>query len=303
MKLIRGIAIAGVMIVPIACQFYNGTVKAQTETRTEIGTVDGKPIFDKNMDARAVSYFVLSHHREPATAADNQEVAASAAKSRCDDIKRQLLNAARETQKRHFAITVTPDEVAAASKAYFATHDPAADLREYQQRQVAYSTAASLVYDQGQDPQKVYQTVILPIDSSPVSQSVWQANLVRWRDPEVRKKLAQQAANASKVTASGLRESFDKTNLDLLESQKLDAEVDTQLAAADPQFRAYLNEFKPRGQGNAVSGLVDHMNYVTAKRNDFWQARYSEQQVRLNDSSLSSQCNLGAAPLRPLLPR
>jgi hypothetical protein len=151
--------------------------------------------------------------------------------------------------------------------------------------------------DQGQDPDKVYQAQIAPLGQP---KNVWEANLVQWRDPESRAKLAKTAATFTKLTAADMNKGMAKATQELLEKQKLDDAVDTQLAAEDPQFRTYLDEwrkgfvrptpFEWKGPSNMEAS---HLNYLKAKRDEFWRARYAEQQVTLNDPTLADQCNLG----------
>lgn len=203
----------------------------------------------------------------------------------CANIKAQIEHVARESQKHQFGIVATDDDLKLAAQNYWKEHDAAAELAQQQKTWNTLNLAAAQVLDNHQDAHTVYMNLIAP---SRLPENLWQKDLALWSQPEGRAKLQKQAAFYDSMTVNAYKQAFDSAARQIVEKQKLDAAVDTQLAAGDPTFREYLQEeqqHKPMLDG--------HMQYVEQKRNDFWQARYAQQQVTLNDPSLAQQCQIG----------
>jgi hypothetical protein len=274
----------------IAFVISGGIALAQTP---QIGSVNGKPVFAPN-DAETI--FAARHGKSATTVEDKQEVAALAAQRNCDVIKVQVAHDAREQAKQEFAIAVSPQELEQANSEYIATHDPAAELQKQRQLFTTLNLAASEV-DQGQNPDSVYQSLLAPIG---VTKNVWEADLVQWREhPESRTHLAQTAATFSEWTPQDVKQQMSSATRQLLERKKLEEAVDAQLAAQDPTFRTYLAEEQKdtvRHGAFARSAVVPHTasTYLDQKRKEFWQARYAQQRITINDPNLAQQCQLGA---------
>src|SRR5205085_6219409 len=140
--------------------------------------------------------------------------------------------AVSEIQTRRFAISVSSDEIAEASEAYWKLHDPKEEFEKNRKRWVNYNEAASEVFDQHQDPEKVYQALMVPLGDPPsLARQIWQANLVQWSRPEGRASLARMATIAAKWTFDDFKKRLDKPSRQMLEKQKLDDAIDDQLAA------------------------------------------------------------------------
>src|SRR5215813_14157537 len=95
----------------------------------QIGTLNGQPLLGAK-PSRALNAFVTKHGHEPQTQADQQEIAALAAKNNCDELGRAVRQSAREQEKQLLAVHVSPDEVAEATKQYWATHDAAQEFQQ-----------------------------------------------------------------------------------------------------------------------------------------------------------------------------
>jgi hypothetical protein len=190
------------------------------QNRQQIGSGDGQPIFQP---------------KDRTTSPD------TALQHRCDDIKGQITHIARETAKRQFAVTVTPDEVAQLSTQYWAQHDAAAEVQKHKQQQ----------------------------------------------------------PSAAAITMDGWKQAHEAQFQKIMADRKLDDSVDAQIAAGDPQFRTYLNEYHQRGTWVTPVEYQSDMPqadaaYLKQKRSEFWQSRYAQQQVTLNDPALADQCQLGS---------
>jgi hypothetical protein len=306
MRITRAIAIVSLAIIlsmEVVFQIQNyETAYAQGAGRAQIGTVDGLPIFQPR-ERNAEGSFGMRHGGKlPETAAENQEVAAIAEQSKCNDLQGQIVRAVRESQKRRFGVSVSPNEVAEASKAYWTLHDPVADFEKDRKRWVTYNEAASEVFDQHRDPDKVFQTLMVPLGDPPsLAPQMWKANLALWSTPKGRAGLARRAAAAEKRSLEDYKKGFDIATRRLLEDRKLDDAVDTHLAAEDPQLRTYLDEWRKsvvrvnlyEWRGPSPSMPIAHRSYLEEKREEFWQARYAEAPVSLDDPSLADRCQLG----------
>ena len=78
-------------------------------------TVDGKPIPDlvfSDYRAGATDHFRISHNREPATAADEQEIEQTMKKDLCGRIRGAISSIAREEQEDRLGVVVTEQDLA-----------------------------------------------------------------------------------------------------------------------------------------------------------------------------------------------
>lgn len=292
MKAVRLIAIVAVAIVGISLVLKRGTgVEAQAEMANglKVGTLNGQPLLVPKRNSAAA--FALQHDRPPGNSlADQQEVAAISTKQICGSIKSEIQVAARNAAAKELHISVSQDEV--TEKMAKAQHEPDWGIEAQRKQSLANSLAATEVFDEHQDPEKVFETVILPAwKGIPREQAhrAWESNLVTWSTPEARMKLAKMAASANKWNTEQVEKGSAKSFEHMLLNEKLDQAVIARLAAEDSQFRADLkdNPLRP-GEPLNTPGLL----YMGRQIEEFWKSRYGQQQVTLNDPKLADQCQL-----------
>lgn len=292
MKVIRLIAVVALAVVGISLVLERCTslhTKAEMTSGLEVGTLNGQPLFVPKRNSAAA--FALQHDRPPNNSpADQQEVAAIATKHLCQSIKSQIQVAARNAAVKEFHISVSQDEV--AEKMAKAQHDPDWGIDKQRKQWIANNLAATEVFDEHQDPEKVFETVILPAwkgFSREQAHRAWESNLVTWSTPEARTKLAKMAASANTWNTEQIEKGSAKSFGHMLADEKLDQAIIAKLAAEDPQFRADLRE-NPLWPGEPLNtpGLL----YMGRKIEEFWKSRYGQQQVTLSDPKLAGECQL-----------
>jgi hypothetical protein len=292
MKVIRLIAVVALAVVGISLvlERRTGLAKAEMTSGLKVGTLNGQPLFVRKRNSAAA--FALQHDRPPGNSlADQQEVAAIATKQLCDGIKSEIQLAARNAAVKELHVSVSQDE--AKEKMAKLHHDPDWGIEAARKQWVTNSLAATEVFDEHQDPEKVFDTVILPAwKGIPREQAhrAWESNLVTWSTPEARMKLARMAASANKWNAEQIEKGSAKSFEHMLLNEKLDQAVIARLAAEDPQFRADLkdNPLRPGGEPLNTPDLL----YMSRKIEEFWKSRYGQQQVTLNDPKLADACQL-----------
>ena len=294
MKAIRLIATVAIAVVGISLMLERGTglhAKAEMTSGLRVGTLNGQPLFVAKRNSAAT--FALQHDRPPSgSLADQQEVAAIATKQLCDSIKSEIQVTARNAALKELHISASQDEV--AKKMANVQHDPDWGIETQRKQWIANDLAATKVFDQHQDPETVFETLILPLSKGmPREQAhrTWEYNLVAWSTPETRMKLAKMAAAARANTwnveqvKQGNARSFEH----MLLNEKLDQAVIAKLAAEDPQFGADLKENPLRpGEPLTTPGL----QYMGRKIEEFWRSRYGLLQITLNDPKLANECQL-----------
>jgi hypothetical protein len=259
-----------------------------------IGTVDGQPLRYSPPDRTvAIAAFRSQHLRAPDGPADQAEVDAFLLRGQCLTITRAISGAARAAQIRRLGISWTPAEAEALRSDYLRLHDPAAALKKQQDDLAVLVVALNEVYDHGMDQRQAYEKYLAP-RSYP--QQNWQAMLEVERTPEARAQLVRQANIPRDTVQSPGLSSFGG----MLERQRLDDAVDQAIAATDDTFRGYLQEetraiivkspLETRSSGIAST----HMNYLKAKRAEWWQAREAEIKVVIDDAAFAKQCGIGA---------
>lgn len=291
MRIIRLIAIVGIAIVGISLVLKRDTGLAQAERvgGLTVGTLNGQPLLVRKRNSAAT--FALRHNRPPNNSpADQQEVAAIASKQLCDSIKSEIQVVARNAAAKELHISVSQDEV--AERMAKTQHEPDWGIEGQRKLWAANSLAATEVFDEHQDPEKVFETVILPTQegmSREQAHRVWESNLVTWSTPEARMKLAKMAAGANKWNTEQVEKGSAKSLEHMFLSKKLDQAVIAKLAAEDPQFGADLKQ-NPLWPGEQLNtpGLL----YMGTKIEDFWKTRYGQQQVILIDPKLAQECQL-----------
>lgn len=294
MKLIPLVTVVALAIVGISLVLETGTglhAKAETTNGLKVGTLNGQPLFVPKWNAAAA--FALQHDRPPSNSpADQQEVAAIAIKQLCGGIKSEIQVAARNALLKELHVSVSQDEL--ANKMAKMQHDPDWGIEKQRKQWIANNLAATEVFDEHQDPEKVFETLILPMwNGIPRAQAhrAWEHNLVLWSTPEARMKLARMAAAASanKGNTEQLEEGSAKSFEHMLLEEKLDQAVIAKLAAEDQQFGADLKE-NPLWPGELLN--TPGLRYMARKIEEFWRSRYGQQQVMLNDPKLADECQL-----------
>lgn len=293
MKVVRLIAVVAVAIVGILLVLERGTglhAKGETTTGFKVGTLNGQPLLVRKRNSAAA--FALQHDSPPSNSpADQQEVAAIATKQVCESIKSEIQLAARNAAVKELHISVSQDEV--ANKMAKVHHDADWGIGAQRKQLIANNLAATEVFDEHQDPEKVFDTVILPMwKRIPREQAhrMWEHDLVTWSTPEARMRLAKMAAaSANTWNTEQIEKGSAKSYEHMLVNEKLDQAVIARLAAEDPQFRADLKD-NPLWPGEPLNtpGLM----YMGRKIEEFWKSRYGQQQVTLNDPKLVQECQL-----------
>jgi len=190
-------------------------------------------------------------------------------------------------QKRRLGVVVTDQEAESASREYWKAADADAVAAKARDKTRALLDALNRVYDRGGAPKKVYEEFLAPLG---VPELEWTACLVSGRTPEGRARLAAplSVTGAYLTSQSGFMRGT-------LENYKLEAAVDQEIAAKDDTFRKYLPEWdatppSPPLWQRQVSMPARHMDYLQAKRAEWWKARHGELHVVLNDPSLAESC-------------
>ncbi len=258
-----------------------------------IGTIDGEPLRDRSVDRTvAIAAFRSRHLRAPEGPADQAEVDAFLLRDRCLNVTSAISGAARAAQVRRFRISWTPAEAEALRAEFLRSHNPAAEVKKQQDDTAVLVVALTEVYEHGMDPAQAYEKYMA---RRAYPQQSWQAMLEVERTPEARAKLTKQANIPLNTVQGPSLSSFGG----MLERQRLDDAVDRTIAATDATFRAYLDEesraiISKSPLETRSSGIRSpHMNYLQAKRIEWWQAREAEVKFVINDPALAKQCGIG----------
>lgn len=291
-RIIAVVAVVAIAIMGISVLERGPGLHARAEPTSDlrVGTLNGQPLIVAKRNSAAA--FASQHDRPPSNSpADQQEVAAIATKQLCDTIKSEIQVAARRAALKEFHISVSHDELSRrmARMQYDATEE-----ERLRKQWITNNLAATEVFDEHQDPEKVFETLILPMwRGMPREQAhrAWEHNLAVWSPPEARMKLAKMAAalSANKPNREEVEQATAKSFEHMLLNEKLDQSVVGTLATKDPQFRADLKENPLRpGEPLNTPGLL----YMGRKIEEFWKSRYGQQRVTLNDPKLAGECHL-----------
>jgi hypothetical protein len=264
-------------------------VGLQAQAPHRFGAIDSVSIPDKNLNIpRETAIAVhMSDHSQPPTDA---EIQAIQDKMVCSKLQIEVMQATRDRAKRELGVSASKSEVEAARPRYPTAQNSQTQYRERLQALVVGLTA---VYDQGRDPEQVYQQLVAPHH---VVREDWQQNLYTGRTKEARQKLAQQLAAATPEAFAKAEANFDPRYA--VELDKLDAAIDAQLAANDPKFKAYLSEYNAHvthpapNRTHVVDVPTGVQKYLDQKRNAWWMAERAKLIVSLSDPSLYAACNL-----------
>jgi hypothetical protein len=213
----------------------------------------------------------------------------------CERIASAITTAAQAAQRSRLGISAPPQELRDLKAAYLKTHDLEAEAKKTRDDATALVTALTEIYEHGMDRQQAYQKYLAPRG---YPENAWQANLIPGKAPEWRAKWAER----ERITAKMLSDALEKSFIPRVEQEHLDAAVDQQIAARDPQFKTYLEEQRlstgKSGLQTHVLGYGAHLDYLLTKRFEWWQAREAEVKVVIYDPALAREC--AAQPPRVL---
>ena len=230
----------------------------------------------------AIATFVsVACGQTPGGTIDGQPIPARvfASPQECAQIKVAMRRTAEDNVIRDNGLTITPEDL---EKAKGMVQKP--DYKAQSDFLIGRSRlaiAALSAVDSGQDPLQVYTTLLQPKGVPPAE---WDSYQRRWKTPSQRAAMEQMLSATPEVLAQRAA-AYDWTPM--ARSQKLAAFVDGQLAAADPQFRAYLQHWNQSHSGPDV----EHQ-YLDTQREAFWRDRESKLNVVLNDPALHDKCGL-----------
>jgi hypothetical protein len=274
----RGIVVSGLLAgAAVWCQ-------------STVGSANGQPLMSKVPERTSViGAFWITNGRAPT---DEIEIQAAMTRRQCEDLRGQIMAAVVHTEKERFGIAVSAAEGAALSKVYWELHDPESEAAKRRSNAQALEAALVQVYEQGKAAEFVYQQSVA---SSGMPRAVWESNLELGRNADFRANLKKTA----NISAQAVMKSTDKANVALIERRKLDQAVDNELAIQDSEFGKYVDllhrsthEMNPfESQMSAVPSA--QLKYILRKRAEWWQNRYSETKVVINDPLLRQRCQLG----------
>jgi hypothetical protein len=267
---------------------------SQAQAPHRIGAIDSVSIPDSILNfprESAISIHMRDHSQPPSEA----EIQSIQDKRVCAALSGAISRGVRDRAKTELGVFASDAEVEAFRKNLFATAPPSKDGQaRSSERLQALLVGLTAVYEQGRDPQQVYQQLVAPHN---ISKEDWAQNLYLGRTKEERQKLARKlAANTPEAFAKS------ETNYDArpaVEIQKINAAVDALLAASDPKFKAYLSEWNasmthPRPNGTRFNVSTGVKDYLEQKRAAWWKAETAKLNVTLSDPSLYAACGLPA---------
>jgi len=260
-------------------------------------SVDGRPVKQSTAGVErgsaAVSFY-LRRQRLPATAADEAEMDATIRKSECGRLRGAIWLAAREREKKRLAIAVSDEELAAARK-QAPPFDAATEAARLQKQWDIVTPALAAVFDQGRDPDAVFEEMVKP---QGYSREAWIAWWVQSRSPEGRARVLQMLRPFSE---EAIRQAAERDEPRIAraqaENKKLDGAVDRIIALSDPKFDAYLKNISAKmADPDPLKRNVpaDQKEYLDQRREAWWKAPTAAVQVSINDPSLYHACGLDA---------
>ena len=274
---------AAMLMLGLALRGGQSAGQQAEDAAAVIGRINGAAILKKNVvESRSslTTLFRIKHQRDPNTPEDEQEIASEGLQLTCLRLTGELDRVARNDQIRKRGIFVTDEELVQRGRDNVKGQDVEAYARRTRETTKALLAALAEVYDKGGDPQQAYVKYLAPAG---ISEADWRVDLEGMRTPKARAKLA----TGTLVTADLLR--APARNLrSMMENEKLYADVDRELASGDSRFARFLTEAQSKGHM-----LVDHFDYLQAKRLEWWRARYAELDMVLYDPELANQCKLG----------
>lgn len=228
---------------------------------------------------------------QPPAVPDEAALAGAQERIECAIITAQIRAAVLSELVRREDISVSDAEVEEEKRTGLQPIQLEAAAEKQQAVDLAMSEALSLVYDHGESPDAVFGSLLA---AKGYSSAMWQSYLIQGKDPSFRNRLSQAAAFPPRVSD---RASTDGARL-TLEHRKLDDAVDRNLAADDPQFKAYLGEMQAsqaaHADHRAFTMKAAHYRYMKAKRDAWWKARYAEIDLSVRDKEKADRCGIAA---------
>lgn len=207
----------------------------QAQAPHRFGAIDGLTIPDVDLNIpreTAVARYAREHPQQPQPSPSEAEIKTMQDRLTCTRLHTTVQEAARSRAKSELGIFASGAEAEAARQKLVASApDPEGMKVRYRERLQALIVGLTAVYDQGRDPQQVYQQLVAPHAVDP---SDWAYNLYLGRSKEARQKLAQQLAAATPEGFNKAAANYDARPM--VENEKLHAAVDAQLASSDPKF-------------------------------------------------------------------
>lgn len=146
---------------------------------------------------------------------------------------------------------------------------------------VLLSEVLNEVYEEGKDPNKVYEEIL---SSTTTSKESWKASLYYYKSPKRRTELKAQLKKENIVMSE------DGANFkDTVTHIKLDKEIDKRLQKADPEF-AYFKKILPNYYvpwdmpEKGLSGeKSDAFTYIRYAREEWWHELYQRSNITILD--------------------
>jgi len=218
--------------------------------------------------------FRRAHGRDPETETDKQAIRLAARERESVNLANQIRGIVRRQQIERFGIEPTEQEVEERWKFARQTQHIDQQTAVLRVRNVLREVIAGLeeVIDQGRDPEEVYQRRL----ADKISREEWKLRIQYQGKPQKRESLKRAFALPDEKLFNP-RESYRW----ILTSEKLTDAIDQELVATDPEFAEYMRLLRT-DPGNERVRSKDR-NYVAAKRYEWWQQRYREAKVEIQD--------------------
>ncbi len=248
----------------------------------QVATVNGVAV-KKTVVAQevVVTIFRIRHGRDPETADDEREMISEQQQMECRDFRQHFYDTIQADEIKKRGISVSDEELDERAREMMKGREPEAEAARLRDLSAARVAALREVYERGADPEQTYARYLA---GRGVTESEWRGDLATGRTSEARALIER----GTLVTGAMLR--APTRNLrGQMEVEKMDAAIDRELANGDPVFARFLAESQRKG-----SMSVDHIEYLTAKRREWWKARYGELNVVVVDRQLADRCRLAA---------
>jgi hypothetical protein len=265
-----------------------GIIQAQAPHR--FGAIDGVSIPDRALNyPRELAITSLQGRTQQPSETEIQSVQE---RKVCAGLHSVIAQAVEARANRELGVYATDAEVEAYHKNMPGVSKESQAF--YRERLQTLVDGLSAVYDHGQDPQQVYQQLVAPHN---ISKESWAQNVYLGKSKEVRDRLARDLAGATPEGFAKIHANFNARPA--VEDEKRKAALDALLAASDPKFKAYLDEWNantthpsPGHTRTSVGGGVKE--YLEQKRGVWWKAETAKLNVTLSDPSLYAACGLPA---------
>lgn len=231
---------------------------------------------------RAKYYFQRQFGREPTSAiGDIQQLTLLSHKDERLRLARMIRHLVTLREINRFGIHISDADLQSAWKVYLGNANTgpsnfAAQLKTQGQSLQVVVAALNLVYEKGQNPDVVYNTIlsgkILPVQ--------WQVYLRDCKTPESRSRLAELALAEEHTTSASVSipsEGFRDYEV----GKKLNILIIHDISAHDTQFTKYNNLIKHNPMDAKLFEKASE--YIRAGINSWWKQQYSRMHVRILD--------------------